>query len=246
MRRLNYDDPVAITRDISWIGFYDEPAHLHCNPYILFDDDGEVVLIDPGSVPHFPIVMRKVIDLTPPENITLIISQHQDPDVCGSLPVLEDVIGRSDLKIAAHMNSIRLIRHLGVKSAFYPVDENDYRIELKSGRVLDFIFTPYLHSPGAIMTYDSDTKSLFTSDIFGAVSKGWSLFAGEGFPENMASFHQTYMPSNVILKSCMERIEKMDVDRILPQHGSIIEGKDIQVATEYLKFLPCGIDLQED
>jgi flavorubredoxin len=170
MRQIDYDIHVSITRDISWVGFYDAAAHLHCNPYILFDDD-DVVLIDPGSIPHFPIVMRKIIDLTSPESISLIVVQHQDPDVCGSLPVLEDVIGRPDLRIAAHTNSIRLVRHLGVTSEFYAVEKNDFCYELKSGRVLQFIFTPYLHSPGAIVTYDAKTRSLFTSDIFGAVSQ---------------------------------------------------------------------------
>jgi len=242
MRDYNYDNHVSITRDISWVGFYDEESHLHCNPYVLVDED-DVVLIDPGSIPHFPIVMRKIIDITPPGAISLIVSQHQDPDVCGSLPVLEDVIERMDLRIAAHTNSIRLIRHLGVRSNFYPVDENDYKIELKSGRVLEFIHTPYLHSPGAIATYDRKSKSLFTSDIFGAVSKDWSLFSAKGFPEVMDTFHQTYMPSNRILKACMEKFEKMDIDLILPQHGSVIEGDQIGVAIDHLKSLPCGIDL---
>jgi flavorubredoxin len=204
MRSVDYNNYVSITRDIAWVGFYDEASHLHCNPYLLIDDD-DVVLIDPGSIPHFPIVMRKVIDLSPPEDITLIIAQHQDPDVCGSLPVLEDVISNIDLKIAAHTNSVRLIRHLGVHSSFYAVDKFDFRYELKSGRVLEFLFTPFLHSPGAIATYDRKTRSLFTSDIFGAISQNWSLFTGDGFPENMATFHQLYMPSGQILKACMEK-----------------------------------------
>lgn len=245
MRNIDYENYVSITRDIAWIGFYDEAANLHCNPYILFDGN-EVVLIDPGSIPHFPIVMRKIIDLASPEEITLIISQHQDPDVCGSLPVLEDVINNPNLQIAAHTNSIRLIRHLGVNSSFYAVEQHDYRYEMKSGRVLEFFHTPYLHSPGAIITYDRATKSLFTSDIFGAVSQDWSLFAGEGFPENMASFHQAYMPSNRLLKACMEKIEKIDIDRILPQHGSVIENEKIPLAIDFLKSLPCGFDLVED
>jgi flavorubredoxin len=62
----------------------------------------------------------------------------------------------------------------------------------------------------------------------------------------MASFHQAYMPSNQVLKKCLEKIEKLDIDRILPQHGSVIEGGDIAVAIDYLKALPCGIDLMED
>ena len=242
--KIDFNSPIAATRDIYWVGFYDEEAHLHCNPYLLIDED-DIVFIDPGSIPHFPVVMRKVMELVSPEDITYVIAQHQDPDVCGNLAVVEDVINRNDLKIIAHTNTIRLIRHLGLRSDFYAVDENDFALTLKSGRKLEFLFTPYLHSPGAIVTYDTKTRSLFTSDIFAAISQDWSLFAEGDFLSPMDPFHQKYMPSNKILKHCMKRFEKMDLDRILPQHGSIIEGSDIQKAINHLMVLPCGIDLME-
>ena len=243
--KLDYNSAVAATREIYWVGFYDESANLHCNPYLLIDDT-DIIFIDPGSIPHFPIVMRKVMELVNPEDITYVIAQHQDPDVCGNLAVVEDVIGRNDLKVVAHSNSIRLIRHLGLRSEFYAVDKNDYKLTLKSGRVLEFLFTPYLHSPGAIVTFDTQSRSLFTSDIFAAISKNWSLFAEGDFLTPMDAFHQIYMPSNRILKHCMERFEKMNLDRILPQHGSILEGKNIDEAIAHLKALPCGFDLIDD
>lgn len=243
MSRPDYENSVTVTRDIHWVGFYDREASLHCNPYLLMDEE-DVVFFDPGSIPHFPIVMRKVIDLVNPKNISLIVASHQDPDLCGNLAVVEDVIERTDLKIAAHSHSIRLIRHYGVKSEFYEVNAHDYQLTLKSGRVLDFIHTPYLHAPGAIMTYDRSTKSLFSSDLFGAVSNRWDLFARGDFLEPMKAFHRIYMPANAILRPCMEKIEQMDIERILPQHGSVLEGDNVTQAVECLKELPCGIDLE--
>jgi flavorubredoxin len=245
MIKLNYDDAVAITREIHWVGFYDEQARLHCNPYLLMDEE-DIILFDPGSIPHFPIVMRKVIDLVNPGDITAVVAAHQDPDVCGNLPVLEDVINRPDLDIVAHTNTIRLIRHYGVQSNFYAVDKNDFKLTLKSGRVLEFLFTPYLHSPGAIVTYDRKTRSLFTSDIFGAINEDWSLFASGDYLHAMKAWHQNYMPSNRILKACMKRLQQLEIDRILPQHGSVLEGDQVQAAIDYLMALPCGVDLVEE
>lgn len=244
MRQIDYNNSVPVTREIYWVGFYDEEAHLHCNPYLLIDNQ-DVVLFDPGSIPHFPIVMRKVIDLVNPADISLVVCSHQDPDVCGNLAVLEDVIGRPDLKIAAHSNTVRLIRHYGVKSDFYAVDEHDYQITLASGRILEFLFTPYLHSPGAIVTYDRASKSLFSGDIFGAVSLDWTLFADQNSQPAIDTFHQLYMPSNQLLKQGMTQIEQFDMERILPQHGSILEGEQISKTIAHLKSLPCGIDLLE-
>ncbi|MEG3640373.1 MBL fold metallo-hydrolase [Magnetococcus sp. PR-3] len=245
MPQLNYDRPIAITRDIHWVGFHDAEANLHCNPYLLIDDE-DVVVFDPGSIPHFPIVTRKIIDLVKPQEITLIIAHHQDPDVCGNLPVIEDVIGRDDLRIAASLNTIRLIRHYGIKSKFHDTSQQGGKLSLRSGRELQFIPTPYLHAPGAIVTYDTKSRSLFSSDLFGAIDHNWALYAGDHFPQSMDSWHQQYMPSNTILAPAMARLSQLQIDRILPQHGSIIEGEQVKVAIEHLRQLPCGLDLKRD
>ena len=43
-------------------------------------------------------------------------------------------------------------------------------------RVFEFIPTPYSHSPGSFATYDQNTKTLFSSDIFGSYAAEWGLF----------------------------------------------------------------------
>ena len=93
-----------------------------------------------------------------------------------------------------------------------------------------------------MIIYDSKTKTVFTSDIFGGLSKSWSLFADEGFLESMEAWHQLVMPSSEILKKCMNGIERLEIEHILPQHGSIIEGDNIKKAIECLKALECGVE----
>jgi len=242
MREMDYSNAIPVTRDIHWIGYYDEEAQLHCNPYLLIDDQ-DVILFDPGSIPHFPIVMRKVIDLVNPAEITAIVVSHQDPDVCGNLAVVEDVIGHDNLQILCHSKTLRLIRHYGLKSKEYVVDEQDYVFRLKNGRELKFIPTPFLHAPGAIATWDSKSATLFSADLFGGVSQEWSLFAGQQYLEAMCAFHQLYMPSNEILKAGLSVFAGLTIQRICPQHGSILEGEQITEALEALSNLPCGINL---
>lgn len=242
---LNYDSAVAILRDIYWVGYEEKDTNLHCNSYVLIDDE-EVVFFDTGSIPDFPVIMRKVLEVVDFETISVVVASHQDPDVCGNMAIVEDVIDNPELQIAVHSNTARLIKHYGIKSDIYIVDKHDYKIRLKSGRELEFIYAPYLHSPGAIVTYDKKTKTLFTGDIFGGVSEEWSLFEDDNLLENMKTFHQLYMPSNQILKSFLSKLERYDIERILPQHGSVIEGKSVNKAIEFLKNVPCGIDLIEE
>lgn len=243
MAKIDYENPVAILRDIYWVGFYDKEADLHCNPYLLIDDN-DVILFDPGSIPHFSTVFRKVIDLVRPSDISYICINHQDPDVCGNLAVVEDVIDRNELKVITHSSATRLIRHYGMHSDFYEVDKNDHKLTLKSGRVLEFIHMPYLHSPFAVVTYDVKTKTLFSGDLFGAISTDWNLFFKGGSFDAIDAWHKYIAPNNAILKSGMEILESYDINYILPQHGSIIEGDDVAKTMEHLKGLACGLDLK--
>lgn len=44
----------------------------------------------------------------------------------------------------------------------------------------------------------------------------------------------------------MQRLQQLEIDRILPQHGSVLEGDQVQAAINYLMALPCGVDLAEE
>ena len=245
MPARDYDSAISITRDFFWVGFFDEKAQLHCNPFLLVEED-EAVIFDPGSIPHFPIVMRKVIDVVDPKNISAIVVCHQDPDCCGNIAVVEDVIDRQDLRIVTNQTCARLVRHYGLRSQLYVAQDNEMKLRLKSGRELEFVETPFLHSPGAMATFDKKTKTLISGDLFGGISKDWNLFAKEGYLEAMAIFHQTYMPSNAILQRGLKTLGILEIERILPQHGSVIEGEQVKEAIEHLMNLPCGIDLTGD
>lgn len=123
------------------------------------------------------------------------------------------------------------------------MDENDWKLTLKSGRTLQFISTPYLHFPGAFMTYDEKSKVLFSSDIFGALSYDWDLYANEYYIEAMKAFHESYMPSREILKHSMDKLDDLDIELIAPQHGSIIKKNQVREYIETLKNLECGANL---
>jgi flavorubredoxin len=95
----DYESSVEIAEGIYWVGFYDAPSGLHCNPYLIVDHE-EAVVIDGGSRPDFATVMMKILQTgIAPKQIQALVYQHYDPDLCGSIPNFEDIIGRQDLKI---------------------------------------------------------------------------------------------------------------------------------------------------
>lgn len=263
--KRDYDSPIEIAEGIYWVGFYDKQSGLHCNPYLIIDND-EAVLIDGGSRTDFSTVMLKILQTgIDPKKIIRLIYQHYDPDLCGSIPHFEDIISSPMLKLISHRENNVFIKYYSVKSPMQCIEAMDYTFEFSSGRKLLFKRTPYSHSAGSFVTLDEKTGTLFSSDIFGSYRKQWSLFLdlpdecrscetvnSDSCPDSgiecpvkgISDFHRRIMPSCSSLKYAMDVVENMDFRMIAPQHGSIIHSKrDIEFFIRMLSGLKeVGID----
>jgi flavorubredoxin len=236
---------VEIADGVFWVGFYSEEDALHCNPYLI-KSNTSAILIDPGSVPDFPIVARKVFSIIQPQTIDTIILQHQDPDLCAGVPIFEDMRNDYEHTIISEVRASYLIRHYGVKGHLHMVSPENPTYTTKDGRKIEFLMTPFAHFAGAIMTYDPKSKVLFTSDVLGGLGQDWELYHNDTALANMKKFLSLYMPSNKALRYALLKIMSVDADIIAPQHGQIIRKSQLDGIVNSLWDLKCGLDLVDD
>lgn len=236
---MDASKPILLAEGLWWVGSNTQQRNLRCNPY-LFVDSGNAILFDPGSVLDFEAVVTQVRSIVPIEALDAIVCSHQDPDLCSSLPLFEKAGFRGP--ICCHERTSNIITYYGVHRPFYLVDHHGYAFPLAKGPPITFIFAPYLHFPGAIMSYLEKPKALISGDLFGAFSQGHSLFAQDDYLEGMKAYHEAYMPSHDILKPVMDQLAPYDIRLICPQHGSIIRT-DIDHHIDVLRNLQCGIFL---
>ena len=254
---------IALKDGVYWVGFYDDQSGLHCNPYLIVDQD-EALVIDSGSRPDFPTVMMKILQTgITPNQIKALVYQHYDPDLCGSVPNFEDIIRRPDLKIISGQENLMFIRHYAVNSDLVALDEIDFSYTFTSGRTLHFVETPFAHSSGSFVTFDTQSRILFSSDIFGSYGNEWKLFLGlppecmecnsqDSCPEkrrfcqvrDILEFHQKIMPNRKALRYALEQIARIPFGVIAPQHGSIITDPDLQryVFEKLTRLEEVGVD----
>ena len=240
----DYEGAVEIENGIYWVGFYDKQAGLHCNPYLIIDNE-EALVIDGGSRPDFATVMMKILQTgIAPDQIVALLYQHYDPDLCGSIPNFESLIKNKDLQIISESENLMFIRHYSASSQLVPISKLKFQYKFSSGRALEFIKTPYSHSGGSIVTFDTASGILFTSDLFGSLGTEWELFLKlkpecidcvnlKQCPGNhtncpirdILNFHKVLMPSKKALRYSIEKILDVPFKMIAPQHGSIIKDK---------------------
>ncbi len=262
-QQLEYNSAILIAEGVYWVGFYDAQSGLHCNPYLIVDGN-EAVVIDGGSRPDFPTVMMKILETgISASSIIALIYQHYDPDLCGSVAHFEDIIDRPDLKIISHKENNMFIRHYAISSRMISHDAIGSEFIFSSGRKLQFINTPYSHSAGSFVTFDTKTRVLFTSDLFGSYGAKWDLFLhlnpecrecndfgrcfrGENYCPipDILRFHQQIMTSEKALQYALRIIGEIPAGMIAPQHGSVLSGpQDIATVSHRLMLLRgVGID----
>ncbi len=244
MRNYDLAEPIELKPGVWWVGYVIPNDPFQCHVYLI-ENGKDSILIDPGSKLTWHVTRRKIEKIIPLSNIRYIVAHHQDPDIVGCVEELLDQIGTKNRFVVTHWRTKMLLKHFAWGIEFYEVDKHEWR--LKAGDLeLEFIFTPYMHFPGNICTYYAKEKVLFSSDIFGALTQEFALFAkdAKSYFVQMKPFHMHYMPCKMIVRNGMKKIEKLDIDLIAPQHGSIIQKPLIAYLIEHLKSLDVGIYLE--
>jgi class 3 adenylate cyclase/glyoxylase-like metal-dependent hydrolase (beta-lactamase superfamily II) len=245
MKKLDDANAIQVTEDIWWVGFADYEAGFSNNPYLLIDGD-EAVLFDPG--PGHPVfrdvILRKIQQVTAPDRIRYVIVHHQDPDLCGLLPYLENLL-HPDAVVVTHPRAALFLPYYGIRKSVLPVGDEDV-LELRSGRRLTIYHVPYLHFSGNILTYDERTRSVFSADIFAVFNRDWDLYADETYLPLVKSFLNHYTDNEEAIRYAYDLMQELNIDRVLPQHGGIIEGQEaIEVFLEALLETEPGELLRE-
>ncbi|MDX8404392.1 MAG: hypothetical protein R8K54_08305 [Mariprofundaceae bacterium] len=229
---------------IYWIGTHGEDEEIRCNAYLLVDE-GDGYIFEPGGLSHFKPTFDKVSSILSPFEITHLLLSHQDPDVCASLPSWLQF--NPDLKIVCPHLWNRFMPHYMVYNVQYlSMDDQGLTIPLKSGGELQCISAPYLHSPGNMVTFDTISGFMFSSDIGAAVSNDDTFrLVIDDWQQQLAwmqGFHQRYMGSTKAASEFVKSASKFPITAMLPQHGHIFRDDEVRQFLKWFEVLPCGVD----
>lgn len=240
------DNAVEIYPNIYWVGTRIDNI-LNSNTFLIKEGD-EAVIIDGGARSDFSTVMMKILQTgIEPKNIKALIYHHYDPDLCGSLSNFLDMCNNDKLVVISSIKDKPFLSYYIHNSMHYhivTIESLDFKFQL-GNRVLKFVPTPYAHSFGAYTTYDSQSKILFSSDIFGSIYKQKNLFVNikpvcenckytanckerenDTCPlEGIINFHKIVMPSCKSLRYAINQFKSLDINLVAPQHGFLIDNK---------------------
>ena len=239
-----------ITEDLVWVGVnnrrlmlfegvYDAPKGVSYNSYLLLDE--KTVLFDTVDEAVRGRFMENLSFALNGRELDYLVIQHVEPDHAAAI---KDVLAAYPKVALVGSEKTRAVLSRFIRNAtlnFYIIDEKSLLI---TGRhSLRFVFTPMVHWPEVLMTYDETDKILFSADAFGAFgATNGALFADE------VNFEVEYMDearryyANIVGKygaqtqSALKKLSGLEIKFICPLH-SFIWRKDFEkILSKYDKW----------
>ncbi len=228
-----------------WVAFGRDPRKLEgiidTNQYIVVDGD-RALLMDPGGIEVFSAMLASVMQICKIEAITDLFASHQDPDIISSLGLWDQTLPTARLHAPWLWEGF--LRHFGLNNIEYvgiPDEGSSLMLETVE---LKFIPAHYLHASGNYHVYDPEARILMSGDVGAALEpEGAPLFVDD-FDEHipkMEMFHRRWMPSNKAKQNWINRVRKLNIDIMAPQHGRIFKGDDVQRFLDWFEALDVGI-----
>ncbi len=200
------------------------------------------LLLDPGGVELFAPMLAAVLHHAPVEEITDIFASHQDPDIISSLGLWDQAVPHARLHAPALWEGF--LRHFGCEEIEYVgIPDSGGTIQL-DGAELQIIPAHYLHSSANFHIYDPKAKILMSGDVGAALEAPCGPIFVEDFDahiDKMRFFHQRWMPSNQAKRDWIDRVRKLDIDIMAPQHGRVFKGDDVKRFLDWFEGLQVGI-----
>lgn len=227
-----------------WVMFgrdIDKPnSIIDTNQYLIQCGDRSI-LLDPGGIELFAPMLAAIVKEIPLEQLTDLFASHQDPDIISSLGLWDQSLNNSTLHSPWLWESF--IRHFGMdKITYRAIPDEGSSIQL-NGTILQFIPAHYLHSSGNFNVYDPAAKILMSGDIGAALEEPNAPLFVTDFDNHiqyMEGFHRRWMPSNTAKNNWINRVRKLDIKYMAPQHGRIFRDDDVKRFLDWFEKLDVG------
>jgi len=247
MKKLKIADGIHMltmnVEDILFEGIWEIANGVTLNSYIV---QGEKTAIIDGVIgwDGIPETLYKNLEEigVDPQSIDYLIVNHMEPDHSGWISNFRKV--KDDFTVVCTDKAAKMVSSFYGEARIKVVKEGD-TLDLGKGKVLSFHPVPNVHWPDTMYTYEGNTKTLFSCDMFGTFGRiGDHCFDDELTPEETDFFELEGIRyySNVMatftqsVKKAIEKAKSLEINTIAPGHGPVYRNNPRKIMDDYLRY----------
>jgi len=237
-----------ITKDIYYVGVNDRQKHkfenmiplpngVSYNAYLIVDE--KTALVDTVDIAFGDIFIDKIQAQLQGKRLDYLIINHMEPDHSGSIRLIRKYY--PEMKIVGNSKTLSMVE------GFYGVDDN--LLEIKDEQILSlgkhqlqFFFTPMVHWPETMMTFETTEKILFSGDAFGCFGTLDGTVIDEKLDVNRYWDELARYYANVVgkygapIQKALKKLTPLDFEIICSTHGPVWKKYVSKVVDLYDQF----------
>jgi len=230
--------------DMLFEGIWEIANGVTLNSYIVKGDKTAIIdgVIGWDGVPETLYKNLEEIDVNP-KDIDYLIVNHMEPDHSGWIENFRKI--NSDFTILCTDKASKLVSSFYGNSTKIQVVKEGDTLDLGQGKVLSFHPVANVHWPDTMFTYESDTKTLFSCDMYGSFGKmDEHHFDDEMTDEEVDFFEMEGIRyySNVMttftssVKKAIQKSKEFEIELIAPGHGPLYRKNPQKIIDDYTRF----------
>lgn len=248
-----YELSVTI-KDMLFEGIWETPKGVTLNSFIVKGE--KTALIDGvcgwDGVPEtfFGLMAQMKIKV---RDIDYLIINHMEPDHSGWLEQLRAI--KPDFTIVCTKASKDLLEAFyGYIDNIMVVKDGD-SIDLGGGKELTFVTTPNVHWPDSMVTFEKESKTLFSCDIFG----GFGAIEEKVYDDQLSKEEFIWLEaeaqryySNIVgtftsfAKKGIAKLDGMDIRIVAPGHGIVWRAHPEKIINAYKNYITWQTEPRKD
>ena len=179
----------------------------------------KTALIDTVDPPMRQVLLDNLAALGT-KRIDYVIFNHAEPDHSGSIVEVLEKYPQARAVCTPLCRDLLIDRFMVPAERFQTVADKE-TISL-GGRILEFIYAPWVHWPETMLTYLREDRILFPCDFLGSHLSSTDMYVtdeGQVYEAAKRYYAEIMMPFRTNIQKNLEKIKDLAIDIVAPSHG---------------------------
>ena len=197
-------------------GQYIVPNGMAYNSYVIMDE--KIAILDTIEINFKDEWLNNLKEVLKDRKPDYLIVQHMEPD--HSANIMEFLKVYPDVIVVSNAQAFKMMYQFFHQEIEHKLIVNNGDKLNLGGRELTFIFAPMVHWPEVMMTYDENSKVLFSADAFGKfgaldVEEDWACEARRYYFGIVGKY-------GMQVQNVLKKAATLDIQTICPLHGPVL------------------------
>ncbi len=196
------------------------PEGISYNSYVILDN--KIAIMDTVDVHFKDEVLKNLEEALDGKAPDYLIVNHMEPDHSSSIKYLVEKY--PNIQVVGTMMTFKMLHQFFPNFSFNEHVVKDLDTLQLGKHTLKFVFTPMVHWPEVMMSYDIENKTLYSADAFGKFGaldyddpEGWACEARRYYFGIVGKFGMN-------VQMALKKLSEYEIKVIRPLHGPELSG----------------------